>query len=52
MLSFRQVVEQAALALGGIAGDSPELRDVVLDCEVLPKLVAVRAEQAVQRPAP
>ena len=37
-----KVVEQAAWALGNIAGDSPELRDIALDCGVLPKFVTVR----------
>ena len=37
-----QIVEQAASALGNIVGDSPELRDVALDCGALPKFTEVR----------
>ena len=37
-----QIAEQAAWALGNIAGDSAHLRDVVIECGALPKFVQVR----------
>ncbi len=37
--NYENVQEQAVLALGNIAGDSPECRDLVLDHNILPPLI-------------
>lgn len=36
---FEEVQEQAVWALGNIAGDSPECRDLVLSTGILPPLL-------------
>ncbi|XP_033102668.1 importin subunit alpha-7-like [Anneissia japonica] len=38
------VQEQAVWALGNIAGDSPDCRDYVLDCAILPPLLSLLAQ--------
>ena len=39
---YAQVVDNAVWALANIIGDSSQLRDAVLECGALPKLVQVR----------